>query len=347
MDSLTQVALGAVVGEMALGRKLGWKAAAWGAFFGTLPDLDVIALPFLDPAAGIRWHRGWSHAILVFTLASILLGPLLARFHRERGVTGREMGWLVFWAWRTHVLIDCFTTYGTQIFEPFSDARVAMNLMFIVDPLFTLPLLVGLFLALRLPVRSVTRRRIPIIAVSLCTLYAGLALGMKTWATYELRSQLEEQGKGGRVVQVAPGSFNIILWRGLLETEEAFHLTYWSPFDSGEPVVETIPKSRDLADDFADEEVMEALRWFSRGHWVARRGDDGTLVIVDLRFTEIRDPRSGSLQPIFQWHLSRDQDGRVSAPMLRPTGLDYLGAAGLLWGRIWGNSAEWNSLRLF
>ena len=345
MDSLTQVALGAVVGEVVLGRKLGWRAAAWGAFFGTLPDLDVIALPLLDPAAGIRWHRGWSHSILVFTLGSILLGPLLARFHRARGVKGREMGWLVFWAWSTHVLIDCFTTYGTQIFEPFSDTRVAMNLLFIVDPLFTLPLLMGFFLALRLPVESERRRRIPIVALSACTLYVGLALGMKTWATFELRNRLE--GKEGSLVQVTPGSFNIILWRGLSESEEAFHLTYWSPFDSGEPVVETIPKKRDLADEFAEEEVMAALRWFSRGSWVARKGSDGTLVIVDLRFTEIRDPRSGSLQPIFQWHLSRAADGRLSAPMLRPKGLDYLGAMGLLWGRIWGNSADWNSLRVF
>lgn len=347
MDSLTQAALGAVVGEVVLGRKLGCKAAAWGAFFGTLPDLDVIALPFLEPAAGIRWHRGLSHSILVFSLASLLLAPLLARCHRVREVTAREMGALVFWAWSTHVLIDCFTTYGTQIFEPFSDARVAMNLMFIVDPLFTLPLLLGLFLALRLPAGSPSRRRIPMVALLVCTLYAGLAFGMKTWATHELRQRLAGRGEAGRLVQVAPGSFNIILWRGLLETEDAYQITYWSPFDFGEPVLESIPKSRDLADDFAEEEVMSALRWFSRERWVARRGSDGTIVIIDLRFTEIRDPRSGSLQPIFQWHLSRDEAGRVSAPMLRPKGLDYLGAAGLLWGRIWGNCKDWNSLRLF
>ena len=347
MDSLTQAALGAVVGEVVLGRKLGWKAAAWGAFFGTFPDLDVIALPFLEPAVGIRWHRGLSHSILVFSLASIFLAPFLVRCHRSQAVTAREMGLLVFWAWSTHVLIDCFTTYGTQIFEPFSDARVAMDLMFIVDPLFTLPLLVGLFLALRLPVGSPSRRRISMVALLLSTLYAGLAFGMKTWVTSELRQSLAGREEAGHLVQVAPGSFNIILWRGLLETENSFQITYWSPFDSGEPVIETIPKNRDLADEFAEEEVMTALRWFSRECWVARRGRSGALVIIDLRFTEIRDPRSGSLQPIFQWHLSHDEAGKVAAPMRRPKGLDYLGAVGLLWQRIWGRDENWNSLRRF
>lgn len=347
MDSLTQAALGAVVGEAVLGRKLGWKAAAWGAFFGTLPDLDVIALPFLEPAAGIRWHRGLSHSILVFSLASIFLAPFLARCHRDQAATTWEMGLLVFWVWSTHVLIDCFTTYGTQIFEPFSDDRIAMDLMFIVDPLFTLPLLVGLCLALRLPVESSSRRRISIAALVGSTLYAGLAFGMKTWATSELRQSFARREEVGRLVQVAPGPFNIILWRGVLETENSFQIIYWSPFDSGEPVVETIPKNRDLADEFVEEEVMTALRWFSRECWVARRGRGGALVIIDLRFTEIRDPRSGSLQPIFQWHLSRDEAGRVSAPMLRPKGLDYPGAVGLLWERIWGNDNDWNSLRQF
>lgn len=148
MDSLTQAVFGAAMGELVLGRKLGWRGALCGAILGTLPDLDVLALPFMEPAAGIYWHRGISHSILVTLLLSFLLAFPLARYFRVRKVSAGEAGWMVILAWGTHSMVDCFTTYGTQIFEPFSHERVAMNVQFIVDPLFTLPLLVGLCWAL-------------------------------------------------------------------------------------------------------------------------------------------------------------------------------------------------------
>ena len=59
-------------------------------------------------------------------------------------VTTKEAGWFVFLVWSTHVLIDVFTGYGTQIYEPFSDRRVAWSNLFIIDFFFTLPMLVGL-----------------------------------------------------------------------------------------------------------------------------------------------------------------------------------------------------------
>ena len=345
---MTQAALGAVVGEIILGRKLGWRGAAWGAFFGTLPDLDVMALPFLDPAAGIHWHRGLSHSILVMVIASLLLARPLARLHQERGVTARQMGWMVFWAWSTHVLIDCFTTYGTQIFEPFSSYRVAANLLFIVDPLFTLPLVVGLWKVLRIdPGEFVRRRRIMNWAIALSCFYVLFAVGMKEWAERKIRADFAERGLAGNLVAVAPSSFNTILWRGLIETEEGYFLTYWSPFDTGKATYEYLKKNRGIAKSYEGEEALEALKWFSRGHWVAREGEDGTLVVIDMRFTEIRDPGSAMLQPIFQWHLDRDENGQVTAPMLRPKGLDYTGAISLLWQRVWGNRENWDGLEKF
>ncbi len=345
---MTQAVLGAAVGELVLGKKLGWRGAAWGAFFGTLPDLDVIALPFLDPAAGIRWHRGISHSILIMVAAAVALARPLARCHVAQGVKGREMGGMVFWAWSTHVLIDCLTTYGTQIFEPFSSERVAANLVFIVDPLVTLPLLVGLVLALRTESRQFAKRRkMMSLGIGVSCVYLGSALMMKFRAEDEISADFKLAHQQGVLIAVAPTSFNTILWRGLIETETGYFLTYWSPFDSGESTYEFIPKKRDLARAFEGEDALEALKWFSRGHWVAREGKDGRLVIIDMRFTEIRTPKSGMLQPIFQWHLDRDENGEVRAPMERPTGLDYPGAFGLLWRRIWGDRKNWDALEEF
>ena len=337
-----------MVGELILGKKLGWRGAAWGAFFGTLPDLDIIALPFLDAASGIRWHRGLSHSILIMIVASLVLANPLAKFHKSQLVTPKEMGWLVFWAWSTHVLVDCFTTYGTQIFEPLSSYRVAMNTLFIVDPLFTLPLIVGLVMVFRLdPKEFIKRRRIMKLAVIVSCVYFAFGLLMKFWAEGQIRNDLTEKIPNGELVAVAPSSFNTILWRGLIETEDGYYLTYWSPFDDGGATYDFFAKNRNLAKNYEGENALEALKWFSKGHWVARERDDGTLVIIDMRFTEIRDPDNGTLQPIFQWHMSLDDDGKIKAPMLRPKGLDYGSAISLLWQRIWGAQGKWDSLKTF
>ena len=64
MDSVTQIALGAAVGEAVLGKKVGNKAVLWGAVAGTIPDLDVIPGYFMDTVARLDFHRGFSHSIL-------------------------------------------------------------------------------------------------------------------------------------------------------------------------------------------------------------------------------------------------------------------------------------------
>ena len=130
------------MGELVLGRKIGWKGMAWGLFFGTLPDLDIIVFPWLDRMEQLRWHRGISHSILMMVVAGFLFAKPLSLLHRKKEVSAKRAGWFVFLVWSTHVLIDVFTSYGTQVFEPFSDQRVAWSNLFIIDPLFTLPLLV-------------------------------------------------------------------------------------------------------------------------------------------------------------------------------------------------------------
>lgn len=347
MDSLTQAALGAVVGEIVLGKKTGWRGAAWGAFFGTLPDLDVIVLPFLDAAGGIRWHRGLSHSILIMIIAGVALARPLARRLKAFDVTPKEAGWMVFWAWSTHVLIDCFTTYGTQIFEPFSDYRVSMNNIFIVDPLFTIPLLVGLFLALRIHDDPGHRARVIWRALAVSCLYIVFTFTMHGWASRTIQSQLSEEIPDGTLVAVAPSALNTLLWRGLIETEGGFFITYWSPFDEGRGTYTFVEKQRELVADFEGTPELEALKWFSRGHWVARPGENGAVKFIDMRFAEIRDPRSDTLQQIFQWPMTRDETGKVHCPMVRPEGLDYPGAMRLLWGRIWGNTEKWDSIKEF
>ncbi len=347
MDSITQAALGAAVGEIVLGKKLGWKAVAWGAFFGTLPDLDILYSPFLDEAARLRWHRGISHSLLVMVLASVLLAKPLSYLHRKKDVTVKEAGWMVFWIWSTHVLIDVFTTYGTQIFEPFSDQRVTLNNLFIIDPLFTLPLLIGLVAILFLSPGSHKRMLTMRSCVGLSCFYVLLSFVMKFQALAQIKARVAEEIPQGKVFAVSATPFNIILWRGLIETPEGYFVTYWSPFDRGAAHYDFFAKQENLIQPYEGSEMLESLKWFSRGAWVARPQEDGNITFIDMRFGEIRNPEDGTMATIFQWHLERDQSGEVAAPQKRPRNLNMKSALSLTWKRIWGERKEWESVKAF
>lgn len=356
MDSITQAALGGVVGGLVLGRKLGWKATAWGIFFGTLPDLDILAYPWLDQVGQLRWHRGLSHSILVIVLASLLLAKPLALLHRRKNVHPREAAWFVFWIWSTHVLIDVFTTYGTQIFEPFSDTRVATNNFFIIDPLFTLPLLFALlyrpgkFLFSR--IRKIPRPAFTVrphrIALTLSSLYVVFSFIMKSWATHQVDSRLFEEIPNARIVAVAPTPLNTLLWRVLIETDDAFWVTYWSPFDREPAAYDFLPKNRHLATRFDGQEPFPSLEWFSRGHWIARPGPaPETTVFIDVRFGEIRDLETRQLLPMFQWHLHYDDEGHLQAKQYRPRSFKPAEALALIAERITGKKDRWESVKSF
>ena len=388
MDSITQAALGGVVGELVLGRKLGWKGMAWGLFFGTLPDLDILVYPWLDEVQKLKWHRGISHSLLMMLVASFAFAKPLAKLHRAKGVTGREAFWFVFLVWSTHVLIDVFTTYGTQVYEPFSDRRVSLNNMAIIDLFFTLPLLFCLMIR---PIRGLvylpkriswgrkwsraraefeagddiglspkmeelvtqkpqiepTSQRFAKIGISLSCLYVMFSFVMKSWAYSQVSSRVAEEIPGAEIVSVSPTFANVILWRALLETEDGYWVTYWSPFDEEAGSYDYFEKRHELAAAFEGQELFEGLKWFARDHWVARPGPDGKVILVDMRFSERRDPNNDFQMPVFQWHLSYDDEGRMIAPSYRPKKMDYKGALGLILERLWGNQRRWKEMRPF
>ena len=148
MDSITQIVLGGAVGEAVLGKKVGNKAILWGAIGGTIPDLDTIPGQFLDTVSRLEIHRGFSHSIVFALLISPLLGWLIHRLYKKKN-EATFWGWtqLFFWTIFTHPLLDIFTTWGTQLLWPM-DWRIAIQSIFVIDPLYTLPFLLCLIVVL-------------------------------------------------------------------------------------------------------------------------------------------------------------------------------------------------------
>lgn len=346
VDSITQAALGAAVGALVLGPKLGRPAIGWGALLGNVPDLDSLLMPFFDTAVDLHMHRGPSHSLLIMIAASFGLAKPLAKRWKRQKVTPKRAGWFVFLVWSTHVLIDCFTSYGTQVFWPVWRRPVSFDNLFIIDPLFTLPLLVAVGWGLRIDAKRWKKLegvRMTAVCVAISCAYVGLSF----WAKYAVSSRIvADLGRRGisweRKIE-SPAPFSILLWRAVVEREGEFWIGYRSIFDGDAPVAWTIyPKGGGIPEAVADDFAVRSVRRFSDGWLLARETKRGVW-LVDLRFGAYRewDDRGTALRPIFAWEYQVDGRGdplkrgleveRKIRPMMER-----------MWRRIEGGPGEWD-----
>ena len=313
VDSITQATLGAALGELMLGKRMGNRALAWGALFGTLPDLDAVFSPLFETAGKLWWHRGPSHSLLVMVLVSWLLAPHLAKLWKRDKIGHKLAGWFVFVEWSTHVLIDCFTMYGTSVWWPFPAPRVALNHLFIIDPLFTAPMLVALvWLAfLRTKKQLPKRRRLNAWGLGIAAGYALLSVGMKQVASMGFEADLARRGAAFERRMETPTPFNILLWRSVVDRGDEFWVGYRSVFEGREtPVRWTVyPKGADALAGMEEMREVKTLQWFSDGWWIARPHVKGAW-IGDIRFGEQR--RWGERKGVvdnrlsFAWDIRQD-----------------------------------------
>jgi inner membrane protein len=243
MDTISQSALGASVGELILGRKLGYKAVVLGAVVANIPDLDVIFNPFLDDVTKLGWHRGYSHSLLFVLIASLLFGWLFHRLSKS-SVSLRRWVYFNFWIFLTAILLDCFTVYGTQLFLPFSDYPVGFNSLAIVDPIVTIPLLIGVIWSLFLR-RDSRFRRIPnSSALAIVTIYVVVITpAIKATVGGYFEQSLEGRDINYSRYMSAPTIFNAILWRMTAESDEGYWVGYYSLLRSTSLIVMSSSRS--------------------------------------------------------------------------------------------------------
>jgi inner membrane protein len=284
MDSLTHIALGAAIGEAVLGRRLGAKAAGWGAVAGSLPDIDVPMGLLLSELGQLALHRAWTHSLLFVVVAGVLLGLLAARVHRASGVPpGAWVATLVA-AGLSHVLLDAMTSYGTQLFLPFSDRIVSIASISIIDPLYTLPLAVGVVVALRMRRYSRGRRLANGLGLGLSSAYLGLALVNSHQMTLAFERALATEDVDPGRLFVKPTLFNNVLWRGIAEVEGGYLVGFRSLFDPVEEVAFVhYPANHAYIAGLQGEPAIRILRHVSEDWFqIVERG--GRLHFNDLRF---------------------------------------------------------------
>lgn len=172
MDTITQAVLGAAIAEAGWRKDLGKKAIWMGIIGGLLPDLDILAAA-VDPWAEVMYHRGFTHSLFFAPLVAPILGWFGWKWSKQQG-TYKQWTHLLFWAVLTHPLLDICTTYGTQFLLPLSNKRFALDAIAVIDPLYTLPLMLALWLAKRNKAHPMFGRRLTQFMLVLTTAYLGL-----------------------------------------------------------------------------------------------------------------------------------------------------------------------------
>lgn len=299
MDSLTQIILGAACGELVLGKKIGNKALLFGAIGGTIPDLDVFIGRFLysNEIQIMAFHRGFMHAILFAVLGCFLFGWSTYKLYnfgnRKNTTVLKDWVWLFFLSLFTHSFLDCFTPYGTQLFVPFSNYRVAFNTISVVDPLYTVPFLLCLIIMMFFN-RKKTRRTWWLKAgIYISAAYLIFTIINKFYMDAVFKKSFEKAEISYNRFSAQPTIFNNFLWYSVAENERNYYVTYYSLFDKSavsERII-TIEKKHDLMDMNATN--LQTLVWFSNGYYnISKKEKANTYKYMDLRYpmSNLEDP---------------------------------------------------------
>jgi inner membrane protein len=328
MDSLTQLTFGAACGEAILGKKVGRKALIWGAILGTLPDLDVF-IPLGSPVDDFVYHRGFSHSLFLLTALSPVFAWLITKVHGNTKPLFNKWMLLTFVVLNGSVLLDLFTIYGTQIFWPFDTTPHAIPALFIIDPLFTLPILIGVSSALFLK-----NHRLNFIGLCLSLAYLIWALGVSVFINGKMEEKLNEQGVPYSQFISSPAPFTTLLWRTVGIHNDQYFETYYSLFDGDAPLsVNFYPTNLSLMKGIGKHSPVVKLKSFTKGYF-AMADINGSVTMTDLRMGSEPDY-------VFQFKVAEYNNtlARPIAAQRFQTTRDW-GRLPWLWKRIWDSEAQ-------
>jgi len=332
LDSLTQIVLGAAVGEAVLGKKIGNKAMLYGAIAGTIPDLDVVASYFTDTVTALEIHRGFTHSVFFSVLFAPIFAFLVTRFETYKNI--KDWSWLFFWTFITHPILDAQTTWGTQLFWPL-DIRLAFKNVFVIDPLYTIPFLVFLILAMLQKRGTKKRRKFNNLGLIISSSYLLITIILKGFAYQKFKEELAIQNITYKTINTKPTPLNTILWSANIETEDSFLIGYSSFLDKNAIQFSEYQKNHHLLGDLENHPKIQRMIAISKG-WFTINKENNTLYFNDLRFGSL------SIQPnatnfVFKYKIEIDKNGTpifTEEPKEKRDGKKLLSE---LWVRIKGN----------
>jgi inner membrane protein len=218
LDPVSQAALGASWAQSASrGAKLR-DAGMLGAVSGMAPDLDTLIQSRTDPLLFLEFHRHFTHALAFVPVGALVCAAVFHWAVRRRLAFHQTYLYCVL-GYGSHGLLDACTSYGTQLLWPFSDERIAWNVVSVVDPLFTLPVLALIVLAAR-----ARRARYAHAAVAWAVVYLAFGYVQLMRAQAEGLEHALRRGHEPARLEAKPSFGNMLLWKVIYEHDGRYYV---------------------------------------------------------------------------------------------------------------------------
>ncbi|MEE2828695.1 MAG: metal-dependent hydrolase, partial [Myxococcota bacterium] len=218
MDPITQSALGAALAQSVARPTDLRRAGLAGALGGFLPDADVLIRSSSDPLLFLDYHRQFTHSFVFIPIGGALTAALCVLLLRGK-VQFRQLLLPATLGWASHGLLDACTSYGTFLYWPFDLQRVAWHVISIIDPLFTVGLVLGVVLAIRRSSMRPARAALvfALAYLTLCSFQLGRAQEVQD-------GLVMERGHEALRSEVKPSLGNNMLFRSFYESEGRFYV---------------------------------------------------------------------------------------------------------------------------
>jgi inner membrane protein len=314
-------------------------------------------------ASGFYRRRGYKAAVMVFSMGLFALvafgvnrlallpgGRLNLPVLLVSLALGAGLGWLFWkkyfsselqevhasrraWAWLfwlsifTHPVLDSFTAYGTQLFQPFSNYRVAFNNISVVDPLYTVPFLLCLVAASFISRQKKARRVLVWAGIGISSAYMLFTLWHKFRMDRIFEQSLAAQGIVAQRYMTAPTILNNFLWQGVAEGDTAYYHGAYT-FLGNEPLVAdftVVAKHHERIAPWEGDRTIRILRWFSGNYFNVIVRKDGRLQFNDLRYGSTEGNFDKESNYVFRFILE-ENGGKLTAKQTRE-GQDVSGEA--------------------
>ncbi|MFQ5960686.1 MAG: metal-dependent hydrolase [Candidatus Methylomirabilales bacterium] len=300
MDTVTTGLAGTLIAQAGFRQRMGSVATVALTVSAVAPDIDGLAR-LGDTAFYLLHHRGITHSFIGGAILALLLAAIFYRFSTYKHYW--RLAGLCYLGILVHIVMDLCTSYGTRIFLPVSNRRIAWDTLFIIDIFISGIIIGGIFLAYRFKRHSI---RIGRAALVLLASYVLLAAVSHQIALARLRGQVEREGLPATKLAAFPMPFGPLRWSGVVATEEATYHNVFSLVDGqGQPFrVFRPPRNSPMLRRAEEEDVVVLFRWFARFPVVNVR-DDGSGTVVeyfDLQFGQIEGRRPFLLEVVFDQH---------------------------------------------
>jgi len=285
MDPVSQACFGASLSQSFVNDKSKQLIALIiGALAGMAPDLDVLISSSEDPLLFLEFHRQFTHSLIFIPFGAFLCALFFYPFAKTK-LSFAQIYIFSFLGFATHGMLDACTSYGTQLYWPFSNERVAWSTVSIVDPFFTLPVAVLILFA-------VFRKKV--LYARTAFIYAVVFLSLGAVQNYRAEKAAyalaHQRGHEPQRVRLKPSFANRHVWKIIYEHDGRYYVDAVKLLWDTEYFLGSSIQKLDLKRDFPwlsansqQAKDIERFQWFSDGFLAVSTKNPN--LITDVRYS--------------------------------------------------------------